>query len=90
MRDVRKAQRPASIPEFVVTWAILPLAEWDVNLDIPVDILIVGDRLLDPDYDGSPTALCRKLSRGEIIPLTVNGASIVNKVVNLKAIAKGK
>ena len=90
MRDVPRAHQLASIPEFIATWAILPFSEWGVNLDIPVDMLVVGDRLLDPDYDGSPTALCRKLSRGEIIPLTVNGASIVNKVVNLKAIAKGK
>ena len=90
MRDVPKVQRPTSIPEFVTTWAILPLAEWSVKLDLSADIFIAGDRLLDPNYDGRPTALCRKLSRGEIIPLTVNGASIVNKVVNLKAIAKGK
>ncbi len=90
MGDVFRAARPTSIPEFVATWAILPFSEWGVNLDIPVDMLVVGDPFLDPDYDGSPTALCRKLSPGEIIPLTVNGATIVNKVVNLKAIAKGK
>ena len=90
LRDVPRAERPTSISEFVANWAILPLAEWIVKLDIPADVFIAGDRLLDPDYDGSPTALCRKLSRGEIIPLTVNGASIVNKVVNLKAITKGK
>ena len=90
MRDVPRAERLTSIPEFVTTWASLPLAEWGVKLDIPADTFAVGDRLLDPDYNGRPTALCRKLSRGEIIPLTVNGASIVNKVVNLKAIAKGK
>ncbi len=90
LRDVPRAERPTSIPEFVAIWAILPLAEWRVKLDIPADTLVSGDRLLDPDYDGRPTALCRKLSQGEIIPLTVNGASIVNKVVNLKAITKGK
>ena len=38
-----------------------------MKLDVPVDMLAVGDRLLDPDYDGRPTALCRKLSRGEAI-----------------------
>ena len=99
LRDVPRAERPISIPEFVTTWASLPLAEWGVKVDIPADTFAVGDsasapgnglRLLAPDYNGRPTALCRKLSRGEIIPLTVNGASIVNKVVNLKAIAKGK
>ncbi len=67
LRDVPRAQRPKSIPEFVTTWAILPLSEWVVKLDIPADVFAVGDRLLDPECDGNPTALCRKLSRGEAI-----------------------
>jgi hypothetical protein len=87
LRDVPKAQQPASIPEFVSTWAILPLAKWGVKLDVPADRLTAGDRLLDPDYDGRPTALCRKLSRGEVMPLTVKGSTIVAKVVKPKAIA---
>ena len=90
LRDVPRAERPTSIPKFVATWAILPFSEWGVKLDVPADMFIAGDRLLDPDYDGRPTALCRKLSRGEIISLTVNGVSIVNKVVNLKTITKSK
>jgi len=67
VRDVSKAQRPASIVEFVATWATLPLAEWIVKLDIPADVFTAGDRLLDPGCDGNPTALCRKLSGGEAI-----------------------
>jgi len=55
LRDVPRAQRPTSISEFVADWAILPLAEWAVKLDIPADVFITGDRLLDPDYDGKPT-----------------------------------
>lgn len=87
LRDVPRAQRPTSIPEFVANWAILPLAEWGVKLDIPVDMLAGDERLLDPDYDGSPTALCRKLSRGEVIPLTVKGTTIADRTANPKAIA---
>ncbi len=82
--DVPRAQRPTSIPEFVATWAILPLTEWGVKLDIPADVFITGDsasahaglRLLDPDYDGKPTVLCRRLSRGEVMPQTAKGATI--------------
>lgn len=66
LRDIPRAQRPTSIPKFVATWAILPLAEWGVELDIPADVFIAGDRLLDPEYDGEPTVLCQKLSRGEV------------------------
>ena len=87
LRDVPKVQRPTSISGFVTNWAILPLAEWRVKLDIPADMLIVGDHLLDPDYDGKPTALCRKISRGEVMPLTVKGATIADKTVNPKVIA---
>jgi pPIWI_RE three-gene island domain Y len=78
LRDVPRAQRPKSIPEFVTTWAILPLAEWSVKLDIPAGVFIAGDRLLDPEYSGNPTALCKKLSRGE---------AIANRTGNPKAIA---
>lgn len=67
LRDVPRAQRPKSIPEFVATRAILSLSEWGVELDIPADILATGDRLLDPECDSRPTALCKKLSRGEAI-----------------------
>ena len=67
LRDVPKAQQPASIPEFVSTWAILPLAKWGVKLDVPADMLVANNPLLDPNYDDRPTALCRKLSRGEVI-----------------------
>ncbi len=96
LRDVPRAQRPTSIPEFVSTWAILPLAKWGVKLDISADVFITGDsasapgyglRLLDPDYGGNPTALCRKLSRGEVMPLTVKGATIADRTANPKAIA---
>lgn len=87
MRDVPRAERPTSIPKFAATWAILSLAEWSVNLDIPVDMLVVGDRLLDPDYDGSPTALCLKFSRGEAMPSAVKGATTADKTTNSKAIA---
>jgi len=95
LRDVPRAQRPTSIPEFVTTWAILPLTEWAVKLDISADVFITGDsasahaglRLLDPDYDGRPTALCRKLSRGEVMPRTVKGATIADRTANPEAIA---
>lgn len=30
LRDVPRAQRPASIPEFITTWGVLPLSEWCV------------------------------------------------------------
>ncbi len=70
VRDVPRAQRPTSIPAFVTTWAILPLTEWAVKLDISPDVFITGDRLLDSDYDGRPTVLCRKFSRGEAIALS--------------------
>jgi pPIWI_RE three-gene island domain Y len=86
LRDVPRAERPTSIPTFVATWATLPLTEWAVKLDIPADVFI-GDRLLDPDYDGRPTALCRKLSRGEVMPRTVKGATIADRTANPKAIA---
>ena len=66
LRDVPRAERPISIPAFVTTWAILLLTEWAVKLDIPADVFTTGDHLLDPDYDGKPTALCRKLSRGKV------------------------
>lgn len=81
LRDVPRAQRPTSIPNFVATWAILPLSEWGVKLDIPADMFIVGDRLLDPECDGEPTALCRKLSRGEAISL---------RAVNTTTMTKGR
>ena len=87
LRDVPRAERPTSIPEFFTTWATMPLAEWGVELDIPVDMLVAGDRLLEPDYDGRPTALCRKLSRGEAMPLTVKGVTIADRTANPKAIA---
>jgi hypothetical protein len=86
LRDVPRAERPTSIPAFVTTWTILPLAEWDVKLDVPPDMLTIGDRLLDPDYDGKPTALCRKLSRGEVMPRTAKGATIADRTANPKAI----
>lgn len=78
LRDVPRMQRPKSITEFVATWAILPFSEWAVKLNIPADMLAVGDRLLDPAYNGEPTALCRKLSRGE---------AIADRVAKKKAIA---
>jgi hypothetical protein len=87
LRDVPKAQRLASIPKFVTTWATLPLSEWGVKLDVPADVCVAGDHLLDPDYDGKPTALCRKLSRGEVMPRTAKGATIADRIANPKAIA---
>ncbi len=95
LRDVPRAERPTSIPAFVATWAILPLTEWAVNLDIPADVFITGDsasahaglRLLDPDYDGRPTELCRKLSRGEVMPRTAKRATIADRTANAKVIA---
>lgn len=65
LRDVPRAQRPASIPEFIATWGILPLSEWGVKLDVPVGLFTPDERLLDPDCDSRPTALCKKLSRLE-------------------------
>lgn len=88
LRDVSKAQQPASIPAFVTTWAILPLTEWAVNLDIPAGVFITGDRLLDPAYDGEPTALCRKISQGEVMPQTAKGATIADRTANPKAMAQ--
>ena len=87
LRDVPRAQRPTSIPAFVTTWAILPLTEWATKLDVPADVFITGDRLLDSECDGRPTALCRKLSRGEVIPLTAKGATIADRTANPKVIA---
>ncbi len=84
LRDVPRAERPTSIPAFVMTWAILPLTEWTVKLDISADMLVAGDSLLDPDYDGRPSALCRKLSRGEMISLTATGVTIANRTANPK------
>jgi hypothetical protein len=48
---------------------------------VPVDILAVGDRLLDPEYDIRPTVLCRKLSPWE---------AIAGEAWNGKAIAKSR
>ena len=95
LQDVPRAERPTSIPKFVATWAVLPLAEWGVKLDIPADMLVVGDsasahaglRLLDPECDGEPTALCRKLSRGEAMPSAIKRATIVDRTANPKVIA---
>ena len=87
LRDVPRAERPISIPAFVTTWAILLLTEWAVKLDIPADVFIAGDRLLDPECDGRPTALCRKLSRGEVMPRIAKGATIADRTANPKAIA---
>lgn len=67
LRDVPRAQRPASIPEFIATWGILPLSEWGVKLNVLADLFTTDERLLDPEYDGRPTQLCQKLSRGEVI-----------------------
>jgi hypothetical protein len=67
LRDVPRAQRPTSIPEFVSTWGVLPLSEWGVKLNVPEDWLILDERLLDPEYDGRPTQLCQKISRGEAL-----------------------
>lgn len=39
-RDVPRAQRPASIPEFIATWGIMPLSKWCVKLDLPADLFI--------------------------------------------------
>lgn len=90
LRDLLRAQRSASIVEFVGTWVILPFSERGVELDIPVDMLASGDRLLDPAYDREPIALCRRLSRGEAIgqnprhamPLRAAGAAIANGVAD--------
>ncbi len=87
LRDVPRAERPTSIPTFVATWAIMPLPEWGVKLDIPADMLAAGDRLLDPECDGEPTALCRKLSRGEAMPRTAKGVTIADRTANPKVIA---
>lgn len=67
LRDVPRAQRPASIPEFVATWGIMPLLEWCLKLDVSADLLTPDERLLDPDCNSRPTQLCRKLSRGEAL-----------------------
>ena len=67
LRDVPRAQRPTSIPEFIATWGVLPLSEWCVKLEVPVDLFTTDKRLLDPEYDGRPTQLCKKLSRGEAV-----------------------
>lgn len=81
LRDVPRAQRPGSIPEFIVTWGVLPLSEWDVKLDLPAGLFTPSDRLLDPDCDSRPTALCQRLSRGEVF---------LGGVVNGEAVAKSR
>lgn len=87
LRDVPRAQRPTSIPAFVATWATLPLEKWAVKLDVPADVFAVGDRLLDPEYGGNPTVLCRKLSRGEVMPSVAKKAITINRTAKPKAIA---
>jgi hypothetical protein len=81
LRDVPKAQRPASIPEFVATWGIMPLSEWGVKLDVPADLFTPDDRLLDPNCDSRPTQLCHKLSRGEVMVAERTAFGIVAQVV---------
>jgi pPIWI_RE three-gene island domain Y len=87
LRDVPRAERPTSIPAFVATWAILPLTKWAVKLNIPANVFITGDRLLDRNYDGRPTVLCRKLSRREVMPRTAKGVTIADGTADQKAIA---
>jgi len=67
LRDVPRAQRPASIPEFIATWGVLPLSEWCVKLEVPTGLLATDERLLDPDCESRPTQLYQKFSRGEAI-----------------------
>jgi hypothetical protein len=67
LRDVPRAQRPTSIPEFIATWGILPLSEWCVKLDVPADLFTAGKRLLDPDCESRPTQLCKQLSRLKVV-----------------------
>lgn len=67
LRDVPRAQRPTSIPEFIATWGLLPLSEWCVKLDVPADLLTTDERLLDPECDSRPTKLCQQLSRGKAV-----------------------
>lgn len=67
LRDVPRAQRPTSIPEFIATWGIMPLLEWGVKLDVPADLFTSDERLLDPNCESRPTQLCQKLSRREAI-----------------------
>lgn len=77
LRDVPRAQRPTSIPDFIATWGQLPLSEWCLKLDVPAGLLTPDERLLDPQCDGRPTQLCRKLSQGEAITAeAVNGKAI--------------
>lgn len=38
-----------------------------MKLEVPANLFTADDRLLDPEYDARPTALCQKLSRGEAI-----------------------
>lgn len=65
LRDVPRGQRSASIPEFIATWGVLPLSEWGLKLEVPAELFTADERLLDPECDGRPTVLCKKLSRGE-------------------------
>ena len=67
LRDVPRAQRPTSIPEFIATWGVLPLSEWGVKLDVPAGLFTVDERLLDRECDSRPTQLCQRLSRGEAL-----------------------
>lgn len=63
LRDVPRAQRPASIPKFIATWGIMPLLKWGVKLGVPAGLLTTDERLLvDPECDSRPTQLCQKLS----------------------------
>jgi hypothetical protein len=45
----------------------MPLSEWCVKLEIPAGLLTADERLLDPEYGGRPTQLCKQLSRGEAV-----------------------
>lgn len=67
LRDVPRAQRPASIPEFIATWGVLSLSEWCVKLEVPADLFTADERLLDPECESRPTQLCKQLSRGEAV-----------------------
>ena len=74
LRDVPRAQRPTSIPEFIATWGIIPLSEWCVKLEVPADLFTPDERLLDPECESRPTHLCQRLSRGEAVAAAISVA----------------
>ena len=45
LQDIPVAKRPKTIPELIVTWAVQPLSEWSLELELPAE-LVAGSQQL--------------------------------------------